>query len=361
MVNAVNSVNNVQYINNQAEVQKLIKYTNNEALKDVPDTFTSCLKGSVPTVGLFEGFPLLKLLKRNKKLNNTLISDSMKELGAKNKIALNKLFHGEGKLTERLIKYISSAKESQEAYSSIKLAAKTEYKEKFPSLLKKLTNRIFKNGSKEVVEETTKKAVEETTKTVAKETAKKGIFAKLASTKLGKLMKSSGAGGMLIFSGIFECAFEVYPTFKELGAKKGIKQLGKSAVKVVGDTFGFIAGNQVGVALGTAIGTAICPGIGSAIGAACGFLGGLLGSFAMGKVTKAITGKSEREIAKEQQENEQVNQIAGDKTALNDLKEAAKLKIQEEYNLTGTLSEDSQIALKTLQTLENNNPFSAAV
>ena len=173
-------------------------------------------------------------------------------------------------------------------------------------------------------------------------------------SRIGKLMKSTGAGFMLVFSGIIEGITEVYPTFKELGVKKGIKQLGKSAVKVLGDTFGFIAGENLGVAAGTAIGTAICPGIGSAIGAACGFLGGLLGSFAMGKVTKAITGKSEREIAKEQQENNQLNKIASDNTAINELKEAAKLKLQEEYSQTGTLSEDSKIALQTLQNLENS-------
>ena len=38
-------------------------------------------------------------------------------------------------------------------------------------------------------------------------------------------MKSSGAGFMIVFSGITETFTEVIPTFKELGKKKGMKQI----------------------------------------------------------------------------------------------------------------------------------------
>ena len=135
--------------------------------------------------------------------------------------------------------------------------------------------------------------------------------------KCGKFMKSSGAGFMLIFSGIAEGLTEVVPTFKELGFKKGIKQLGKSAVKVVGDTAGFIAGQAIGKTVGSIAGAklgavigSVVPGVGTAIGAAAGFVCGLLGSFLAGKLTKSITGPSEREIAKEKQQDAESSEIA---------------------------------------------------
>ena len=169
-------------------------------------------------------------------------------------------------------------------------------------------------------------------------------------------MKSSGAGLMLVFSGISEATTEVIPTFKELGAKKGIKQLGKSAVKVVSDTAGFVIGEQAGMAIGSAIGTAIMPGIGTAVGAVCGFIGGLVGSFVAGKVTKSLIGNTEREIAKEQAQQEQAKILHTNTASLEELKKSAIAKIEQEA-ANGELSEDSKIALQTLQNMENTNPF----
>ena len=169
-------------------------------------------------------------------------------------------------------------------------------------------------------------------------------------------MKSSGAGFMLVFSGLSEACTEVIPTFQELGTKKGLKQAVKSAIKVIGDTAGFIVGEQTGMALGSAIGTAIMPGIGTAVGAVCGFIGGFVGSFVAGKVTKAITGKTEREIAKEQSQQEQAKILETDTASLEELKKSVIAKIEQEA-ANGQLSEDSQIALQTLQNMENTNPF----
>ena len=59
------------------------------------------------------------------------------------------------------------------------------------------------------------------------------------------------------------------------------------------------------MAIGSAIGTALFPGIGTAIGAATGLVVGMLGSYGAGKITEKLVGKSERELAKEQQENNQ--------------------------------------------------------
>lgn len=377
MVNGINANNviNVQQVASDVsggtdQVKKLLRYTSGEAIKEVPDTFVSNTKSGASSALLFEGLPFAFLLKRNKKLQGVFINDSMKELAQVNKKALENLLKGEGKLTTRIKDFIKTANESNKTYSEIKSAVKAQFKAEKAAA--KLAKKGAETAAKETVETTAKKAAEtaakeaaettakEAAKTTAKEAAKTAAKSAGKLSKFTKFMKSSGAGFMLVFSGIIEAATEVIPTFKELGTEKGMKQIGKSAVKVAGDTVGFIAGQQAGVAIGTAIGTAICPGIGSAIGAGVGFVGGLLGSFVMGKVTKAIVGKSEREIAKENQENNLAQEIVNNDEKMQELKEETMTKIQEEAAINnGQLSEDSQIALDTLENLDSTNPFAA--
>ncbi len=288
--------------------------------EQMPDTFLSTTKSAASSAVLFEGIPLLNLFIRSKKATGKTISEGMKLIGLENKTALKQLLHGEGKLSQRILDFISSANKSKQAYmaerSSVKALNKSlKASKKLEKITKKLSqvsdsnlgklkNKFLEFCKKHIQSKATKAESKAAEKAAQAATARTVINTTQAAGKLGKVrnfLKSSGAGIMLIFSGVSECISEVIPTFKELGAKKGMKQAGKSAVKVLGDTVGFIGGEQVGVALGTAIGTAIFPGIGSAVGAVCGLVGGFLGSWAMGKVTKAITGKSEREIAKEQQ------------------------------------------------------------
>ena len=298
-----------------------------KVLDQKPDTFLSTTKSAASSAALFEGIPLLNLLRRSKKATGKTISKGMKLIGIENKTALKQLLHGEGKLSQRILDFISSANKSKQAYmaerSSVKALNKVVKANKnVAKATTKLNDQLLKasTGEKGFILRTkikkfgknllkfqnkaTKAEAKAAEKATEAATARTVINTTQAAGKLGKvrnILKSSGAGIMLVFSGIYECFSEVIPTFKELGAKKGIKQVGKSAIKVVGDTVGYIGGEQVGVALGTAIGTAIFPGVGTVVGAVCGIVGGLVGSWAMGKVTKAITGKTEREIAKEQQ------------------------------------------------------------
>lgn len=400
MVNSISSQNvlNPQINTSKTEdIKTLVKYVNNESLKEVPDTFKSTTKSAVSSAALFEGLPLLGFLKKSKKLGNIVtssgkqlaIKDSMKAIDAKTSQALKNIFKGEGSITSRVANYFSTVQNSKKQYQQLKDATKTASKvakamkkgnqevidsaiktamesadefvlpgtKKYHEALGKLTKAkeaLSKNPASAKLQKAAGKAAEKANKlnplakTAVKSTGKVG--------KAAKFLKSSGAGIMLVFSGISETISEIVPTFKELGKEKGIKQLGKSAIKVVGDTAGFIAGEQAGVALGSAIGTAIFPGVGTAIGAVCGFVGGMLGSFAAGKITKAITGPTEREKAKEQQQQQLAEDLA--KTDLAELKAEVIAKVQEEMNTTGELSEDSQIALQTLENIENKNPFS---
>lgn len=363
MVTAVNNNTSVNaiYNNKQEQVKTLVKYVNNEALKDVPDTFVSTAKSAVGTTALFEGIPLLKLMLNKKSLGaNSKTLQGFEQVAQMNANALQSLKKGEGSILSRLSDYISNTNKTKEAYRSVRSAAGAEAK--INKLSKKLVN----------VSEKSKKGIsEKIAKLQSKVAGKTEVVSKVAETttktssklgKLGNFMKSKGAAAMLIFSGISECISEIIPTFKELGAKKGIKQIGKSAIKVLGDTVGFIGGEAAGTAVGAAIGTAICPVVGTAIGGAmgaiCGFVGGLFGSFAMGKVTKAITGKTEREIAKEESQKQEIQKISSDAASLEELKMQAAAKIQEQAATQGKLDQDSQIALEILNNLETSNPFS---
>ena len=372
-VSNINPVNTSIYKKADADdVRNLVKYVNGETISTKADTFTSTVKGSIPMVTLFEGIPLINLLKRNKKLSGSVVNDAMKNLQASNKESVVKLLKGEKKLAD----YIVDAEKSKEAYSAIKSVTKKEFQEKgFSKLYNarqalKATKPVQKiNAVKQAVGKkigklaekyisTSAEAAAEQTieKTITKTTAQAAKAATKPASKLSKLIKSSGAGMMLAISGVIELMTEVIPTYKQLGAEKGRKQAVKSTVRVIGDTAGFIGGEYVGTAIGAAIGSVV-PVVGTAIGGAIGFVGGLVGSFVMGRITRKITGKTELEKFKEAQQQEQVASYQNDENALNELKELAAQKIEQEYDLTGNLSEDSVIALDAYKNLNELNIF----
>lgn len=382
----VGSISSNAIVNSQAAVkkesaEKLYKYVSGQTIEQAPDTFKSNLKSSAGSAAVFEGLPVLFFLGRNVKSKGAA-SKAMKALDGANKSAFENLLKGKDKLTQRLGDFIDTANNSKRMYADIKSDVKTIRKsQKAASKAQKLTAKAnAKNSSKLAAkaEKLTAKSqkLAEGAKSASSRIAETQVKAQTAKAagklgKFGKFMKSSGAGVMLVFSGLIEGLTEVVPTFKELGKEKGIKQLGKSAVKVAGDTFGFIAGEQIGTALGAAAGSALAgtkigaaigsvvPGFGTILGAVAGCALGMVGSWAMGKVTKSVTGKSEREIAQEQQNQQQAQNIVNDTELIEQLKEAAIAKIEEEQATTGKLSEDSIAAYQAIQNLETKNPFAA--
>lgn len=408
MVDAIPSVGHNITVRQTDDVKNLVKYTNNQVLKEVPDTFTSTLKSGAGSAAIFEGIPFLRFLFKNKKANKAFLNGNkyLDDIGKANQAALQNLKNGKGKLSERIFDFVRTNNESKNIYvdargvaakqaKQIKLNDKLQklnsknglFKErrikKTQAKLDKVTSRLddaIKNvgSANNVVTKQVKLGkvggyVDDLTKGGYKKlvtSTNKGLN-KIATSKFGKFMKSSGTGIQIVFSGVSEACFEVIPTFKELGKEKGMKQVGKSTVKVLGDTVGFVVGEQVGMAAGTAAGTAlaaklaaagtaISPGVGTVIGGVVGFIGGMIGSFIMGKVTTKLVGKSEREIAEKEAVEKQANEVFNNKKALDELKNAAAIQLEEEYNATGTLSEDSIIAQESLNKL-NSNPFNAVV
>lgn len=182
----------------------------------------------------------------------------------------------------------------------------------------------------------------------------KGLAAE--SPTLSKVLKfGKGNGWFAAITGAIELFTQVIPSFTQLGAGSGMKQLGKSTAKVGASVGGWAAG----MAIGGGIGTMICPGpgtlIGGAIGTICGIIGGCLGSWGATKLTEEIVGKDELTLAKEKEAKELAQQATQSPETAQKLLAAAGEKLQAE----GNESEDAKVAFGSLtrlsQGLSTNN------
>ncbi|MFA7658095.1 MAG: hypothetical protein WCY19_01530 [Candidatus Gastranaerophilaceae bacterium] len=181
-----------------------------------------------------------------------------------------------------------------------------------------------------------------------------GWVKKLAkkSPTTAKLLKyGKGNGAFLAIMGAIELFTQVIPSFSQLGAGKGTKQLAKSTAKTVANVGGWVAGAALGAKAGAIIGTPfggpIGTLVGGLIGAACGVIGGFIGSWAATKATEKIVGKNELDIAKEKQAEEITQEARKNPEAAKQLMAAAEQKLQSE----GKESEDAKIAFGSLQNL----------
>lgn len=356
----------------QAEsVKNLVKYLENKPISEpAGDTFTSTVSGAIPGLAIFEAPRGLSWLKKAKglkvddALNITKAAEAgkdavtcaakLKEYAAPVTDSLKNIFTGSGKVSQRVGNYFNSVNEFQansrqltEAMKTFRKAEKTGKTVEELTAAAKAAEGAAKTGK---IAGAVSKVKSVAGKPFAAAAAK---FPKLA--KVGKVFKGSGAGGFAVIGGGIELATEVIPTFKELGAKAGIKQIGKSAVKVAADVGGWAVGAKAGAAAGAAIGS-IFPGVGTAIGAAIGtFLGGFIGSWGAGKVAKAVTGPSEREKAQAKQDKEQTEAIQQNGKDLETLKQLAYQKAQATVQQNGYIDADSQKALEEIEKL--NNPF----
>ena len=183
-----------------------------------------------------------------------------------------------------------------------------------------------------------------------------------AGSKVGSAcwntFKSQGGPAMLVIEGATETITNVYPTFKQLGVKAGMKQVGKSAVKTCASVGGWVAGAALGTKLGAAIGS-IIPGAGTAVGAVvgaavgtiCSLLGGTIGSKLAKKGAEKIVGKDELVLAQERQAKQLAQQAQVDGNVLNQVVGAAS----ERLNKEGVGTDDSKIAFTSLQAVQSGN------
>ncbi len=135
----------------------------------------------------------------------------------------------------------------------------------------KTATKTLKQGS-EIIEATTKSGFKNTAKTLLKSEMKNPIV--LAMTALELVPEFSG---------------KVIPAFKNEGILAGLKQTGKSILKVGSNFISYAAGGVLGRIIGTSIGTLICPGVGSAVG---GNIGDAIGSMLVGSTVTNVVDKA---------------------------------------------------------------------
>lgn len=147
---------------------------------------------------------------------------------------------------------------------------------------------------------------------------------------------------MLALEGGVEVATNVVPTFKKLGAKRGFKQLGKSAATTVSSVAGWVAGSAVGSSVGKVIKSA-CGGskIGTLAGVlaetVCSYVGGSIAQHFATKGANKLVGKSELEKAKEEEVKALAELAEKDDEVLNSLLQAAANR----YEMEGVENADT--------------------
>ena len=157
---------------------------------------------------------------------------------------------------------------------------------------------------------------------------------------------------MLAVEGGVEVATNVVPTFKKLGAKRGFKQLGKSAVTTLSSVAGWVAGSVVGSKLGTIVKAATGNSkVGALIGTfadkACSYVGGSIVQTLASNASRKLVGKSELEKAKDEETNAIAEMAQNDEEVLQTLLEAANQRMEAE----GTETEDYKLVQEACRNL----------
>lgn len=291
---------------NQGEIGSLTRFLLGAPQTEHEETLTSSLAGTVPFLGIFGTLQAFPWLKDNYKHPITTIKAD--------KAA-----------------YLANPKNSR--YNII---------ENGKNVLVEQKDKLFKG-----LTETEKAALQTDRKFLGKTLDHIPGYKKLRATGFGQMMGKSGAGWMIAIDGGIKLFTEIVPTFKELGAGAGMKQVAKSATSVVAGAAGWTAGEIAGSAVGAAIGTAICPGIGTVVGKFVGgFLGGTTGMYFATKGTKAITGKSEIELNKDKQ----VEQVAQEAQANPETKLALATQAAQQAQTILEKDPENKEALEALAT-----------
>ena len=317
MVNGINSQSNMYALK---DLINLAKYATGVPLTDNAEKLTVDQVASYPTMMCgYEGY---QWLKNNRGQYKKAFAEVVKHGQEAHQVLKNGGIGGVLRVADakevlanipqaEYLKNLSSA--SQDLYKKAQTLAETAK-----------ANPTNKEVVKKAMSALAKADATSYAETTAKAT---GIFAKtkkaLGITKLNQATKNMAAKSptfkkcmdaynnesgtfMLVVQGGVETFANVIPTFKKLGFKRGIKQLGRSVAKVVTGVAGWVAGSALGSKAGEVLGAAIGN---KKIGAVIGAIAGQVGSYAVGTVgehfaNKAVTkvlGKSELEKAQEEE------------------------------------------------------------
>lgn len=168
------------------------------------------------------------------------------------------------------------------------------------------------------------------------------------SGKFRSLLKGvKGNAGFAAISFGLGVLTDVVPAFTELGAEKGFKQLGKTALKTGFEVAGWAAGAAVGAKAGAVIGS-FCGPIGTVVGGAIGLIGGFVGSFIASKIGDKVVGPSEVEIAEQKAAKSIAKQANSSPENLQELALASYEQLVDR-TANGQLTEDDMAAKKALE------------
>ena len=315
MVNGINSQSNIYALK---DLVNLAKYANGVPLTDDAEKLTVSQVSSYPTMMCaYEGYQWVKENKGQYKKAFKSVTDNGK--------AANDILKKNG------VKGVLRVADAKEVLANIPtaealngLSAKTQdlYKN-----AQKLAEAVKANPSnKDIAKQASQLLAKAEAASYAEMAKGTGLYQKFKNavgiTKVGQATRNMAAksstfktcldaynnesgNAMLVLEGGVEALTTVVPTFKKLGFKRGMKQLGRSAVRVVSSVAGWVAGSAVGSKIGEVVGALVGN---TKVGAVVGAIAGRVGSYAVGTVgqhyaNKAVTkalGKSELEKAKEE-------------------------------------------------------------
>ena len=167
--------------------------------------------------------------------------------------------------------------------------------------------------------------------------------------------KAHGGPSWFVFDMAIESVTNVAPTFSQLGAEKGFKQLGKSAAKSGASAVGWVAGAAIGTKVGAMLGS-IIPGPGTAIGAAAGALIGSVCTMVCGSIgmkyarkgAEAIVGKDELVKFNEEQKKETAKLATQDASSADQIVSSAYQRLEAAAQ-AGELSADDLKAKEIIE------------
>ncbi len=248
------------------------------------------------TVASYLAFPVVTTgagaigaIKRNHGIKNALEACRKADFKKIQGILEGDCFTKAGALAENYEKYRSLAKNASKLTGKVakgKISIIDKFFNLFRSQDKKVTIDVIKKKSEDAI-----KALDGATdalksgKLLVEEAAERGL-----KNNAKKFFKNEVKNPIVIImtaiEAIPEITGKIIPTFKEKGFLAGLKQTGKSLLKIGSNFVSYAAGSALGRVVGSAIGTIICPGAGSAIGAK---IGDMIGSMFIGsKVTKVV-------------------------------------------------------------------------
>lgn len=315
MVNGINSQSNIYALK---DLVNLAKYANGVPLTDDAEKLTVSQVSSYPTMMCaYEGYQWVKENKGQYKKAFKSVTDNGK--------AANDILKKNG------VKGVLRVADAKEVLANIPtaealngLSAKTQdlYKN-----AQRLAEAVKANPSnKDIAKQASQVLAKAEAASYAEMAKGTGLYQKFKNavgiTKVGQATRNMAAksstfktcldaynnesgNAMLVLEGGVEALTTVVPTFRKLGFKRGMKQLGRSAVRVVSSVAGWVAGSAVGSKIGEVVGALVGN---TKVGAVVGAIAGRVGSYAVGTVgqhyaNKAVTkvlGKSELEKAKEE-------------------------------------------------------------